>query len=157
MSAIYEESKNEREPENIEEEEEEAVDEEQSEAIQDVIEDVIEEIIQEDAAYDQFVEDIAEEITREVADELAREIVQIQDELDEVEEIISREIEQSEPVESRALTSNTQGRTFGSILASLSINLILPFINGLMLGFGEIIAHELGFHYNWFGANVSPL
>ncbi|CCH42793.1 hypothetical protein BN7_2337 [Wickerhamomyces ciferrii] len=40
-------------------------------------------------------------------------------------------------------------------LGRLSVNLILPFINGLMLGFGEIIAHEIGFHYNWTGARVS--
>jgi hypothetical protein len=50
-----------------------------------------------------------------------------------------------------------EGSSLGSLLASLSINLLLPFINGLMLGFGEIIAHEIGFHYNWFGANVSVL
>lgn len=37
---------------------------------------------------------------------------------------------------------------------SLTINLLLPFINGLMIGFGEILAHELGFHFNWLGARV---
>lgn len=39
--------------------------------------------------------------------------------------------------------------------ARCGINLILPFINGLMLGFGEILAHELGFKYGWVGARVS--
>ncbi|GME78835.1 unnamed protein product [Ambrosiozyma monospora] len=34
------------------------------------------------------------------------------------------------------------------------INLILPFVNGMMLGFGEILAHEIGFKYNWAGARV---
>jgi hypothetical protein len=49
----------------------------------------------------------------------------------------------------------TQPQTSSMIsLSSLSINLILPFINGLMLGFGELIAHELGFHWNWIGAKV---
>lgn len=43
-----------------------------------------------------------------------------------------------------------------SILRKSSINLILPFINGMMLGFGEILAHELGFRYNWVGAKVEP-
>lgn len=37
-----------------------------------------------------------------------------------------------------------------------AINLILPFINGMMLGFGEILAHEIGFKYNWIGAKVPP-
>lgn len=43
-----------------------------------------------------------------------------------------------------------------TILRKSSINLILPFINGMMLGFGEILAHEIGFRYNWAGANVQP-
>ncbi|OBA20899.1 hypothetical protein METBIDRAFT_21877, partial [Metschnikowia bicuspidata var. bicuspidata NRRL YB-4993] len=37
-----------------------------------------------------------------------------------------------------------------------AINLVLPFINGIMLGFGEILAHEIGFHYGFFGARVQP-
>lgn len=37
-----------------------------------------------------------------------------------------------------------------------AINLVLPFINGMMLGFGEILAHEIGFRYNWAGAKVEP-
>ncbi|CCE82666.1 Piso0_002402 [Millerozyma farinosa CBS 7064] len=43
-----------------------------------------------------------------------------------------------------------------SILKKSAINLVLPFINGLMLGFGEILAHEIGFRYNWIGAKVQP-
>mmetsp|Transcript_5769 Transcript_5769/g.5711 ORF Transcript_5769/g.5711 Transcript_5769/m.5711 type:complete len:150 (-) Transcript_5769:92-541(-) len=43
-----------------------------------------------------------------------------------------------------------------TILKKSSINLILPFINGMMLGFGEILAHEIGFRYNWVGAKVEP-
>lgn len=37
-----------------------------------------------------------------------------------------------------------------------AINLVLPFVNGMMLGFGEILAHEIGFKYNWVGAKVTP-
>ncbi|CUS21918.1 LAQU0S04e03818g1_1 [Lachancea quebecensis] len=33
---------------------------------------------------------------------------------------------------------------------SCSVNLILPFFNGLMLGFGELIAHEISWKFNWF-------
>ncbi|RCK62832.1 Mitochondrial import protein 1 [Candida viswanathii] len=42
------------------------------------------------------------------------------------------------------------------ILKKAAINLVLPFINGMMLGFGEILAHEIGFRYNWSGARVEP-
>lgn len=36
------------------------------------------------------------------------------------------------------------------IVVSSSINLVLPFINGMMLGFGELFAHEICWRYNWF-------
>lgn len=35
-----------------------------------------------------------------------------------------------------------------------AINCFLPFINGMMLGFGEIFAHELGFRWGWSAARV---
>jgi hypothetical protein len=37
------------------------------------------------------------------------------------------------------------------VLKSTAINFLLPFINGVMLGFGEIAANELAFKYGWFG------
>lgn len=37
-----------------------------------------------------------------------------------------------------------------------AINMVLPFINGIMLGFGEILAHEIGFKYGFVGAKVQP-
>ncbi|KAI8076673.1 outer membrane protein TOM13-domain-containing protein [Gilbertella persicaria] len=36
-------------------------------------------------------------------------------------------------------------------LKSTAINFVLPFFNGVMLGFGEILANELVFKYGWFG------
>lgn len=42
------------------------------------------------------------------------------------------------------------------ILRKGAINLVLPFINGVMLGFGEIFAHEIGFKYGFVGARVQP-
>ncbi|CAH02448.1 Mim1p [Kluyveromyces lactis] len=51
------------------------------------------------------------------------------------------------------LSSEKNGVSFGKILSfagSCSINLVLPFINGLMLGFGELVAHELSWNWNWF-------
>lgn len=55
-----------------------------------------------------------------------------------------------------ALTSQEYTIDIWSILKKGAINIILPFINGMMLGFGEILAHEIGFRYNWTGARVSP-
>lgn len=54
-----------------------------------------------------------------------------------------------------ALDSYTNGG-FWTIFRRASINIVLPFINGMMLGFGEILAHEIGFRYNWLGARVQP-
>ncbi|KAM0723620.1 hypothetical protein Q7P37_000608 [Cladosporium fusiforme] len=45
--------------------------------------------------------------------------------------------------------------TFLSIIRGAAINLVLPFINGLMLGFGELFAHEAAFRLGWGGTRVS--
>ncbi|KAF5209043.1 putative mitochondrial import protein [Clavispora lusitaniae] len=42
------------------------------------------------------------------------------------------------------------------LLRKSAVNLFLPFINGIMLGFGEIFAHEIGFKYGFVGAKVYP-
>ncbi|KAI6248953.1 Mitochondrial import protein 1 [Erysiphe necator] len=42
-------------------------------------------------------------------------------------------------------------------LTSAAINLLLPFINGLMLGFGELFAHEAAFRLGWGGTKVFPI
>ncbi|KAI5839568.1 outer membrane protein TOM13-domain-containing protein [Morchella snyderi] len=44
-----------------------------------------------------------------------------------------------------------------SLVRTAAINLVLPFINGLMLGFGELFAHELAFRWGWGGTRVFPL
>ncbi|CAO3646358.1 unnamed protein product [Cunninghamella blakesleeana] len=41
--------------------------------------------------------------------------------------------------------------SFISFIKSTAINFVLPFINGVMLGFGEIFANELVIKYGWFG------
>lgn len=41
------------------------------------------------------------------------------------------------------------------LLRGAAINLLLPFINGLMLGFGELFAHEAAFRLGWGGTKVS--
>ncbi|PHH65642.1 hypothetical protein CDD81_1728 [Ophiocordyceps australis] len=47
--------------------------------------------------------------------------------------------------------------TIWSMLRGAAINLLLPFINGMMLGFGELFAHEAAFRLGWGGTKVFPL
>ncbi|KPI37846.1 Mitochondrial import protein 1 [Cyphellophora attinorum] len=49
-----------------------------------------------------------------------------------------------------------QPPTVWSILRGAAINLLLPFVNGLMLGFGELLAHEFAFRVGWSSTNVWP-
>jgi hypothetical protein len=44
--------------------------------------------------------------------------------------------------------------TFWRIIRGAAINLILPFVNGLMMGFGELFAHEAAFRLGWSGTKV---
>ncbi|KAJ9196541.1 hypothetical protein DTO164E3_3398 [Paecilomyces variotii] len=46
--------------------------------------------------------------------------------------------------------------TLWSILRGAAINLVLPFVNGLMLGFGELFAHEAAFRLGWSGTKIFP-
>ncbi|RIB18645.1 outer membrane protein TOM13-domain-containing protein [Gigaspora rosea] len=46
---------------------------------------------------------------------------------------------------------------YSSILRTFAFNFFFPFINGVMLGFGEICANELAFRMGWFGARSLPL
>ncbi|KAK0356721.1 hypothetical protein LTR91_023617 [Friedmanniomyces endolithicus] len=47
--------------------------------------------------------------------------------------------------------------TIWSVLRGAAINLLLPFVNGLMLGFGELFAHEAAFRLGWSGTKIFPL
>lgn len=44
--------------------------------------------------------------------------------------------------------------TIWGLLRGAAINLVLPFINGLMLGFGELFAHEIAFNLGWSQTKV---
>lgn len=46
--------------------------------------------------------------------------------------------------------------TIWGLLRGAAINLLLPFVNGLMLGFGELFAHEAAFRLGWGGTKVFP-
>jgi len=48
-----------------------------------------------------------------------------------------------------------QPPTIWGLLRGAAINLLLPFVNGLMLGFGELFAHEFAFRLGWSQTNVS--
>lgn len=48
-----------------------------------------------------------------------------------------------------------QPPTIWTIIRGTAINLLLPFINGMMLGFGELFAHEAAFRLGWGGTKVS--
>ncbi|CAN3367363.1 mitochondrial import protein 1 [Diutina catenulata] len=75
----------------------------------------------------------------------------LEDVLDQ--EKIANDLEQvSSSHEAVPLTIDVWG-----IIRRSAINLVLPFINGMMLGFGEILAHEIGFRYKWQGARVVPV
>jgi len=47
-----------------------------------------------------------------------------------------------------------QPPTVWSIFRGAAINLFLPFINGMMLGFGELFAHEAAFRLGWSNTRV---
>lgn len=47
--------------------------------------------------------------------------------------------------------------TMWGLLRGAAINLLLPFVNGLMLGFGELFANELAFRFGWSGTKVRLL
>lgn len=47
-----------------------------------------------------------------------------------------------------------QPPTLWSVVRGAAINLFLPFVNGMMLGFGELFAHEAAFRLGWSGTRV---
>lgn len=46
--------------------------------------------------------------------------------------------------------------TIWGLVRGAAINLLLPFVNGLMLGFGELFAHEAAFRLGWSNTKVCP-
>lgn len=67
----------------------------------------------------------------------------------------SEVVSDSEPENfSNALAVFKKKPTLKEFVVSCVINCFLPFVNGMMLGFGEIFAHELGFRWGWSAARV---
>lgn len=46
--------------------------------------------------------------------------------------------------------------TLWGLVRGAAINLLLPFVNGLMLGFGELVANEVAFRLGWSGTKIFP-
>lgn len=44
--------------------------------------------------------------------------------------------------------------TIWGLLRGTAINVFLPFVNGLMLGLGELLAHEAAFRLGWTNTKV---
>ncbi|KAF5021741.1 hypothetical protein F66182_6191 [Fusarium sp. NRRL 66182] len=72
-------------------------------------------------------------------------------------ELYSAGDELSSPPSSNSPVILYKPPTAWSLIRGAAINLLLPFINGMMLGFGELFAHETAFRLGWGGTKVFPL
>ncbi|KAK3359566.1 60Kd inner membrane protein-domain-containing protein [Lasiosphaeria hispida] len=70
------------------------------------------------------------------------------------EQYSGEDISTSPPSSSSPAVILYQPPTFWSLLRGAAINLFLPFVNGMMLGFGELFAHEAAFRLGWSGTRV---
>ena len=70
------------------------------------------------------------------------------------EQYSGEEISASPPSSSSPAVILYQPPTLWSLLRGATINLFLPFVNGMMLGFGELFAHEAAFRLGWSGTRV---
>ncbi|KAK9331398.1 outer membrane protein TOM13-domain-containing protein [Lipomyces starkeyi] len=94
---------------------------------------------------------------------------EIEKEVAELEEVPAESQEASFSSSSSTSTSAETGQptpqgslwkrasTYMSILRFSAINLLFPFINGMMLGFGEILANEIGIRWGFIGAELHPI
>lgn len=70
------------------------------------------------------------------------------------EQYSGEDISMSPPSSSSPAVILYQPPTLWSLLRGATINLFLPFVNGMMLGFGELFAHEAAFRLGWSGTRV---
>lgn len=66
----------------------------------------------------------------------------------------NHELSPSPPSSSSAPLILYKPPTLWGLIRGATINLVLPFINGLMLGFGELVANEVAFRLGWSGTKV---
>lgn len=58
------------------------------------------------------------------------------------------------PVSTNSQVTVYKPPTVWRFLQGAAINLLLPFVNGLMLGLGELFAHEAAFRLGWSNTKV---
>ncbi|KAI9740421.1 MAG: hypothetical protein M1834_005001 [Cirrosporium novae-zelandiae] len=68
----------------------------------------------------------------------------------------NNELSPSPPTSSNSPIILYKPPTFWGIVRGAAINLLLPFINGMMLGFGELLAHEAAFRLGWQTTKIFP-
>ncbi|PGG94934.1 hypothetical protein AJ79_10354 [Helicocarpus griseus UAMH5409] len=68
----------------------------------------------------------------------------------------NNELSSSPPSSSSSPVTLYKPPTLWGLLRGAAINLLLPFVNGLMLGFGELLAHEAAFRLGWSGTKIFP-
>lgn len=71
------------------------------------------------------------------------------------EQYSHEDISTSPPSSSSPALVLYQPPTLWSIIRGTAINLVLPFVNGMMVGFGELFAHEAAFRLGWSGTRVT--
>ncbi|KAK9493528.1 outer membrane protein TOM13-domain-containing protein [Lipomyces doorenjongii] len=94
--------------------------------------------------------------------EIEKEVVELEEVPAESEEAsfsssssASTSSEASQPIPQGSLWKRAS--TYMSILRFSAINLLFPFINGMMLGIGEILANEIGIRWGFIGAELHPI
>ncbi|KAJ9487124.1 hypothetical protein VN97_g6201 [Penicillium thymicola] len=68
----------------------------------------------------------------------------------------NHEMSSSVPSTASSLVMLYKPPSVWGILRGAAINLFLPFVNGLMLGFGELFAHEAAFRLGWSSTKIFP-
>ena len=66
----------------------------------------------------------------------------------------NHELSSSTPSTTSSLMMLYKPPSVWGLLRGAVINLFLPFVNGLMLGFGELFAHEAAFRLGWSNTKV---
>lgn len=68
----------------------------------------------------------------------------------------NHEMSSSAPSTASSLMMLYKPPSVWGLLRGAAINLFLPFVNGLMLGFGELFAHEAAFRLGWSNTKIFP-
>ncbi|KUL92130.1 hypothetical protein ZTR_02215 [Talaromyces verruculosus] len=68
----------------------------------------------------------------------------------------NNELSSSPPSSSSSPVILYKPPTLWGLLRGTAINVLLPFVNGLMLGLGELIAHEAAFRLGWTNTKIFP-